>query len=581
MYRFDLVSGTIIFSDVETVIVPIAGLAVQIQFVAVMATVSNSSRFLSIEFIIYYVYIAAILILNVYPQTLLSSEACINAPNCQSKLYKGTIATFMENSDAQWRNFRGQLTMLVPMAIAHISCGYVSRHMWGLRGREMWLTISSIVTLVGVFGAASLWIVLLTIPTYLSAKYGGKHTPILVWVINIAMLFVIEWYSNAFKFGNLFGGVLYFLDSAPYQGIWRWHIGYNITILRMTSWGMDYYWAVKERDNLSNDNDDINQKIGESTVSKGGRSGFDDVYNTLERSAPFLSLFTFQNYMNYLFYTPLLIAGPIVTANVFLNQLTRSPREVHMTISLLSLLTRWLLALFLLEVILNYAYVYAIMSSGIYTSFPAMAIVPLMYVTINVLWLKFLSIWRFFRLWSLFDGVACVENMDRCVNNHYSLSGFWRSWHKSYNRWLTRYLYIPLGGNRVGLGRKVVNIFIVFTYVAIWHDMTFKLLTWGWLVGLCFVPELLGTVLLKKHMTTWYWRHIVSVGGALNIFAMMLANIVGYGTTSSGGVLVYVKTLLAGEGTIWLALSLLAFFCAVQIMVEVRVHENRLNTKQP
>ena len=42
------------------------------------------------------------------------------------------------------------------------------------------------------------------------------------------------------------------------------------------------------------------------------------------------------------------------------------------------------------------------------------------------------------------DGVDCPENMDRCVSNHYSLSGFWRSWHKSYNRWLMRYLYIPL-----------------------------------------------------------------------------------------------------------------------------------------
>ncbi|KAG6840338.1 hypothetical protein C0991_007339 [Blastosporella zonata] len=55
-----------------------------------------------------------------------------------------------------------------------------------------------------------------------------------------------------------------------------------------------------------------------------------------------------------------------------------------------------------------------------------------------------------------------------------------------------RYIYIPLGGAK----RVLLNTLLVFTFVALWHDLTFKLLAWGWLVSLFVVPEVLATYLL-------------------------------------------------------------------------------------
>ncbi|WP_128573634.1 MBOAT family O-acyltransferase [Pseudomonas putida] len=46
--------------------------------------------------------------------------------------------------------------------------------------------------------------------------------------------------------------------------------------------------------------------------------------------------------------------------------------------------------------------------------------------------------WRFFRLWSLLDGLDPPENMVRCMANNYSTLGFWRAWHRSYNLWVVR-----------------------------------------------------------------------------------------------------------------------------------------------
>ena len=47
------------------------------------------------------------------------------------------------------------------------------------------------------------------------------------------------------------------------------------------------------------------------------------------------------------------------------------------------------------------------------------------------------------------------------------VQGFWRGWHSSFNQWLVRYLYIPLGGSR----RRAAAIWPTFFFVAVWHDL--------------------------------------------------------------------------------------------------------------
>ncbi len=74
------------------------------------------------------------------------------------------------------------------------------------------------------------------------------------------------------------------------------------------------------------------------------------------------------------------------------------------------------------------------------------------------------------------------------MSNNYSAMDFWRTWHRSYNRWLIRYLYIPLGGKDY----FIYNVWIVFTFVAVWHDISFTLLAWGWLICLFLLPELVA-----------------------------------------------------------------------------------------
>jgi alginate O-acetyltransferase complex protein AlgI len=76
-----------------------------------------------------------------------------------------------------------------------------------------------------------------------------------------------------------------------------------------------------------------------------------------------------------------------------------------------------------------------------------------------------------------------------------SIKEFWRRWHISLSSWFKDYLYIPLGGNRLGLHRTYINLFIVFFVTGLWHGASWNFVVWGLVHGLFLVIE----KLTEKH----------------------------------------------------------------------------------
>ncbi|WP_027207505.1 MBOAT family O-acyltransferase [Butyrivibrio fibrisolvens] len=75
-------------------------------------------------------------------------------------------------------------------------------------------------------------------------------------------------------------------------------------------------------------------------------------------------------------------------------------------------------------------------------------------------------------------GIDLMENF----NSPYyacSVADFWRRWHISLNTWFRDYLYIPLGGNRKGTLRKILNQIIVFGLSGLWHGASVTYMIWG------------------------------------------------------------------------------------------------------
>lgn len=70
-----------------------------------------------------------------------------------------------------------------------------------------------------------------------------------------------------------------------------------------------------------------------------------------------------------------------------------------------------------------------------------------------------------------------------------SVTDFWRRWHMSLSSWFREYVYIPLGGNRKGLRRQLLNIVIVWSLTGIWHGAGWNFLLWGMWFALFLILE--------------------------------------------------------------------------------------------
>lgn len=73
-----------------------------------------------------------------------------------------------------------------------------------------------------------------------------------------------------------------------------------------------------------------------------------------------------------------------------------------------------------------------------------------------------------------------------------SIKEFWRRWHISLSSWFRDYLYIPLGGNRKGELRTLVNLMIVFLATGIWHGASWNFVIWGVFHGVLLLLERKG-----------------------------------------------------------------------------------------
>ena len=92
--------------------------------------------------------------------------------------------------------------------------------------------------------------------------------------------------------------------------------------------------------------------------------------------------------------------------------------------------------------------------------------------------------------------IGCARMLDirlmKNFNRPYvaqSIKEFWGRWHISLSTWFRDYLYIPLGGNRRGNARKLLNVFIVFLVSGIWHGAAITFVLWGVLHGIYRVTE--------------------------------------------------------------------------------------------
>jgi len=147
---------------------------------------------------------------------------------------------------------------------------------------------------------------------------------------------------------------------------------------------------------------------------------------------------------------------------------------------------------------------------------------------------------------------------------------FWRRWHISLSTWFRDYVYLPLGGNRVGNCRRSVNIISVFAISGLWHGANWTFIAWGLLNGLLVLPFVLSqgrstkkpvhqtgwqslcelmsiTLTFASICTTWILFRSANIGDAWMFTQRMFTECIDH----PGGLLVAVRRFILREPSTW------------------------------
>ncbi|KIV80206.1 hypothetical protein PV11_07725 [Exophiala sideris] len=506
----------------------------------------------------------------------------------------------VDNSDGQYASFRDNIPMLAGLVVVHpllrrayerlfpsrieVSNGTakpapsVQGADQRLRGRLAFDFWSALVYIAALNGSSFMKILLILFVNFkIGTVLPRKAIPATTWVFNIVILFANE-LCQGYRYSAIANALAPILPAAAdwgktldsYGGLNpRWEVLFKITILRMISFNFDHYWSLDR----SRAGSPIEKKqLDPSALSERDR---------VAMPAPEWTFTSFRTYVAYILYPPLYLAGPILTFNDYISQCTyQSPSISNRRTTLYGI--RFLLTLFCMEFLQHTTYAVAISKVtsdwSVYTPFQ---LSMLAYFNLHIIWLKLMIPWRFFRLWALVDGIDPPENMIRCMSDNYSPFGFWRSWHRSFNRWTIRYIYIPLGGGPgggEGRVRGILNMLAVFTFVAMWHDINLRLLMWGWLVTFFFLPEILATMAFPK--SKWKtrpntYRVLCGIGAVGNVLMMMAANLVGFAVGLDGLMGLVHGIIGSWQGAVFMLAACGALFVGVQVMFEHREEEKR------
>ena len=114
-----------------------------------------------------------------------------------------------------------------------------------------------------------------------------------------------------------------------------------------------------------------------------------------------------------------------------------------------------------------------------------------------------------------------------------SITEFWRRWHMSLGTWFRDYVYIPLGGNRVGRASQLLNILVVWMLTGFWHGAAWNFVVWGLMFAVLLIMEKLW--LLKPLSKCRPLAHLYVVFFVVISFVIFNAENMGQALSDIGG----------------------------------------------
>ena len=373
------------------------------------------------------------------------------------------LSQYRDYYDYQWYFYRENIFKFLLIAIAFVIISKIIKKKYDNYVKYFY-TISGIAFCLYLVQFRVIYLLLASCIFYYSknlVNLGEKLYIGICWGELFLIKFLIKYFQNKFDINKMFTSVNG-IDSMS------WEILLIYSLLKMMSFNLEYKKIYNE-ESVPESIFNLNQAKSHCMECYDGNFCMKCLENTVVTDKEKIDeSFNFYNFISYVFYPPLLYGGPIINYNSFLFQLNIYKDSQHNILIKMNkiLYSLKLIFLFIIMEIYNHFIFPIFLFKNKKNVFEPNADVSLFYycfICFNILtfcWIKYSIIWKFSRLWAWCDGIFVEENMNRFIYNFYSIELFFRGMNRSLNRWMVRYLYIPLGGKN----KKYINIWIVFGF---------------------------------------------------------------------------------------------------------------------
>lgn len=154
-------------------------------------------------------------------------------------------------------------------------------------------------------------------------------------------------------------------------------------------------------------------------------------------------------------------------------------------------------------------------------------------------------------------GFSFPENFDYPYVSA-SITEFWRRWHMSLGAWFRDYVYVPIGGNRVGGLRHLFNIFVVWMLTGFWHGAAWNFIAWGLYFAFLLIIEKLW--LLKMLKRGHIWNHVY-------VLILVITSFVIFDAADMGQAFSYIKAVFGIGGYPLISEEFLYYFRSYAVVL--------------
>ena len=190
-----------------------------------------------------------------------------------------------------------------------------------------------------------------------------------------------------------------------------------------------------------------------------------------------------------------------------------------------------------------------LLANQVYVIWNEITLMPVSEISTSAAWLGALA----FTFQIYFDfsgysdmaiGLGKIFGFDYLENFNYpyisrSITEFWRRWHMSLSSWFKEYVYIPLGGNRKGLPRQILNIAVVWALTGLWHGASWNFVAWGMYFGVILILE-------KLWILKWLEKCPAPVGHLYSLILIVLGWVI-FALTDFGQMSEYMQVMFGGS----------------------------------